>query len=372
MMIAILFIVFFITINGQEPKCEPIGSWSWTPWFNFHIPNSKGEYELHAAIRSQHPSLVCAQPRAVSAVNQGGLDMNQTSDLMTLRSYDVICLNSYDPKYQRKLCDDYSVRYCCPTVTNSTTKDELRDVFINSNTNSVLDNQARTAQLKCGQSGLASTSLSTSLFNAMFSKIINGVEARPNSWPWAVSIGVRYRNPTGVWQNRTHICGGTLIDASHVLTAAHCLEQKIDDRYVPLTSTNPSLESFFILRIGIHDIRTTQSNQIYRAKKIFIHEKFIASIFENDIAIIRLDQSVPVSDSARSICLPSSNIAAGKSVTVAGWGTTAETSRVHSNVLRQTNVNVLSASNCRVYMDVHYDNARQVCAASLDWSKDTW
>jgi secreted trypsin-like serine protease len=208
--------------------------------------------------------------------------------------------------------------------------------------------------------------------NVILSKIINGVEARPNSWPWLVSIGVQYRNPAGVWQNRTHICGGTLIEPSHVLTAGHCLEQKIDDRFVPLTSTNPTLESFFILRIGIHDIRTTQSDQLYRARRIFIHENFISSIFENDIAIIRLDRPVPLTEQTTPICLPSSNILSGKQVTVAGWGTVSETARQHSTVLRQVNVNVLSAANCRVYKDVHYDNARQLCAASLDWSKDTW
>ncbi|CAF1597765.1 unnamed protein product, partial [Adineta ricciae] len=71
------------------------------------------------------------------------------------------------------------------------------------------------------------------------------------------------------------------------------------------------------------------------------------------------------------ICLPSANVAPGTQVTVAGWGTVAETSRVHSNVLRQANVNILPATNCRVYMDVHYDTGKQLCAAALDWSKDT-
>ena len=59
-------------------------------------------------------------------------------------------------------------------------------------------------------------------------------------------------------------------------------------------------------------------------------------------------------------------------MTVAGWGTVAETSRVHSNVLRQAHVNILPATNCRVYSDVNFDTTRQLCAAALDWSKDTW
>ena len=365
-LVKILFIAFAClvsSITGQEKTlCDSNESWSWTPWFNSHSPSVKGEYELHAAIRSQHPTTVCSQPYAVSAVNQAGVHMNETLDMIVLRSYDVFCLNSYDPKYQQKLCDDYSVRYCCPnTLTSSSTieNDPSRD------------NQWKNVQQKCGRVP-HSTGLFMGLFNTIFSKIINGVEARPNSWPWLVSIGVQYRSAAGVWQNRTHVCGGTLIEPSHVLTAAHCLEQKIDDRFVPLTSTNPTLESFFILRIGIHDIRSTRSQEIYRARRIFSHENFISSTFENDVAVIRLDRPIRITDDVAPICLPSGNVPTGKQATVAGWGTVSETARAHSNVLRQANVNVLSAANCRVYKDVHYDNSKQLCAAALDWSKDTW
>ncbi|CAF2109736.1 unnamed protein product [Rotaria magnacalcarata] len=381
MMIAILFVHLVLfsvtTIHGQEMQCELNNSLSWTPWFNFHKPNPKGEYELHAAIRSQHPTLVCSDPHAVSAVNQAGVDMNQTLDMIIIRSYDVFCLNGYDPKFQHKTCDDYSVRYCCPIVKNLT-KEEVRDLFISGNTNALVDNPSKAAQLKCGRASRAAsfqasagTSLLLTLLNSMVPKIINGVEARPNSWPWLVSIGIQYRGSTGVWQNRTHVCGGTLIDTTHVLTAGHCVEQKIDDRFVPLSSTHPSLESFFILRIGVHDIRATQLPDIYRARRISTHENFISSTFENDIAIIRLDRPVVVSDYASPICLPASNVAPGRKVTVAGWGTVSETARVHSNVLRQANINVLPTSNCRVYTDVHYDGSKQLCAAALDWSKDT-
>lgn len=418
---AILLHIFNL-INGQEPACEPKDSWSWTPWFNFHRPSVKGEYELHAAIRSRHPTIVCAEPRAVSAVNQAGIDMNRTLDMILVRGYDVFCLNSYDPKFQKKVCDDYSVRYCCPTlrstsfiptvthpVTWTTTFSTLVNTFkfeqfrtTRTTTPSTIVNTfkfepfhttrittpipihpteqpSRIVQFSCGREmstgflqNRVRTNFFTNFFRTVISKIINGAESKPNNWPWAVSIGISYRSSTGLWQNRTHICGGTLVDQSYVLTAAHCLEQKIDDRFVPFTSTNPSLESFFVLRIGIHDIRTTRSEQIYRAGRIFVHERFVANTFENDIALIRLERPVTLNEHTVPICLPSNHVAPGIQVTVAGWGTIAETSRVHSDVLRQATVNVLAGANCRVYTDVHFDTAKQLCAASSDWSKDTW
>ena len=47
-------------------------------------------------------------------------------------------------------------------------------------------------------------------------RIVGGEEASPNSWPWQVSIQAK----TAV--ERSHICGGTLINKEWVLSAAHC------------------------------------------------------------------------------------------------------------------------------------------------------
>ena len=43
--------------------------------------------------------------------------------------------------------------------------------------------------------------------------MVGGQAAAAHSWPWQVSLRV----------NGGHICGGTLIDAEHVVTAAHCV-----------------------------------------------------------------------------------------------------------------------------------------------------
>ena len=46
-----------------------------------------------------------------------------------------------------------------------------------------------------------------------FSRVVNGQDASPHSWPWQISLRVR----------GGHICGGSLIKADWVLTAAHCV-----------------------------------------------------------------------------------------------------------------------------------------------------
>ena len=76
-------------------------------------------------------------------------------------------------------------------------------------------------------------------------RIVNGVEARPGSWPWQVVLG-QPRNPNffSAADFRV-ICGGTLISPSVILTAAHC--------FTSGSSSNTPTHA----RMGEHDITTS-------------------------------------------------------------------------------------------------------------------
>ena len=50
--------------------------------------------------------------------------------------------------------------------------------------------------------------------------IIGGSTARQGAWPWQASL--KFLDP--VTGGRLHVCGGTLIDPSWVVTAAHCVD----------------------------------------------------------------------------------------------------------------------------------------------------
>lgn len=114
-------------------------------------------------------------------------------------------------------------------------------------------------------------------------KIINGFEAKSNSWPWMISLRK--------WG--THYCGGSLISAYFVLTAAHCVYRMQPENITVV--------------VGLHNIYKFNTSQIYEVEKIIIHESFKLDKFTNgyDIALIKLKKAIVISKNVSLICLPS-------------------------------------------------------------------
>ena len=140
------------------------------------------------------------------------------------------------------------------------------------------------------------------------SRIVNGEEAVPHSWPWVVSIGIMNQN-----EQYVHMCAGSLIDYDLVATAAHCLVS---------AETNPFN---LILQIGVHELVTFPNESItFGILEYSYNSNFSLSsaIKGNDIGLIKLNKTVTLSEYVAFICIPSANnsdLVQNENLVTIGW-----------------------------------------------------
>ena len=150
----------------------------------------------------------------------------------------------------------------------------------------------------------------------------DGEETQPNEFPWMVNVN--------------NMCGGSLISAEWVLTAAHCVHGNA---------------AWNMVELGQHDLRTAARRM--SISRVIIHKDYNRPMkHNNDIALLKLKDPVDLMNvpNVGRICLPASRAVtfARSMATVAGWGMTGVNSRT-SRVLKKTDVKVISNTKCRQY-----------------------
>lgn len=165
-------------------------------------------------------------------------------------------------------------------------------------------------------------------------RIVGGTTASINDYPAIVAVNTA---DGGNW------CGGTLVAANKVLTAAHCVDGR---------ST-----SFFSINGGSAN-RTGGPNKS-TVKSIWKNPTFNSSTLANDFAILTLNTSFsgPVAELATN----PSDYAAGTTATVLGWGDTTGDG-TYQNKLRKVNVPTVSDASCTKAYGSGYEKDSMVCA----------
>ena len=115
-------------------------------------------------------------------------------------------------------------------------------------------------------------------------KIVNGRETQKGEFPWHVGI---------LFQEK-YECGGAVINSQYVLTAAHCVAARSSD-------------SLWII-VREHDWADPDDRITLKLRpdKIVIHPEYVRKTYENDIALLRLNQPLPLNGTVKTVpvCLP--------------------------------------------------------------------
>jgi len=171
------------------------------------------------------------------------------------------------------------------------------------------------SNLKCGQSSVQT------------SRVIGGNTATPNSWPWQILM-LHESFPS---------CGGAIIDAEWIVTAAHCV-----DRYRNRVSD-------YLIRVGEHDLKKREgTEQDYNVAKIIIHPNWKSHSIQNDIALIKLEKPIQFNQHVSPVCIPSTPISIGSECYITGWGKIEHPGRMHT-ILQQAKMPIVSNVICNAY-----------------------
>ncbi|NXA61454.1 OVCH2 protein, partial [Mohoua ochrocephala] len=176
---------------------------------------------------------------------------------------------------------------------------------------------------KCGQKVQETNPWS---YFALFTRIVGGSQVKQGSHPWQVSLKRRQK----------HFCGGTIVSAQWVVTAAHCTLDRNLLQYLHVTA-------------GEHDLRLRESSeQTLAVQSVIQHPKFDPRTPMNyDIALLKLDGTFNFSSSVLPACLPhpGEKFGAGYICTACGWGRLKENGLL-PQVLYEVNLPILNSREC--------------------------
>ncbi|XP_051900487.1 serine protease 55-like [Pristis pectinata] len=187
-------------------------------------------------------------------------------------------------------------------------------------------------------------------------QIIGGSDSRPGDWPWQVSVQ----------KDKTHICGGSILDSWWVLTAAHCVRKlralpsvriAVDSRMVPdaLACTGLTVP--------------TQWGREHKVAEVRVHPDFNLSTFEADAALLQVKPRIKFSQSQDPVLLPPDeemDTSSWAPCFVIGWGVTRNEKR--PAILQEVEVELIDWQHCQKWAPGITEN--MVCAGFEEGGRD--
>ncbi|KAJ4392138.1 hypothetical protein N0V93_005761 [Gnomoniopsis smithogilvyi] len=179
------------------------------------------------------------------------------------------------------------------------------------------------------------------------SNIVGGTTASTAEFPYIVSLS----------QSGSHFCGGVLLNAYTVVTAAHC-------------SVGQSASS---VKVRAGSLYWASGGTQVSVSAIKYHPSYDADTTDYDVAVWHLASPLAESSTIGYATLPTSGSdpASGASLTVAGWGLLTENGSTLPANLRKVTVPVVSRTTCRSQYGTSAITDNMFCAGLTAGGKDS-
>jgi len=185
--------------------------------------------------------------------------------------------------------------------------------------------------------------------------IIGGQEASIEQFPWQVYVQSEFEE-----NGKAFIasCGGSILDATHILTAAHCTDAEN-------TKIEHPAEDFLVVA-GDSDIKSKSSTtQVVGVKIIRRDPLYNLSPISDDVAVLTLSEALTFSPAIQPISLVATGVtpAPGTSLNISGFGKVEGAEEAKPNTkLFSTTLTAISSDACREF--VATNSAVLLCADS--------
>ncbi|NXW90062.1 TMPSD protease, partial [Alopecoenas beccarii] len=256
-----------------------------------------------------------------------------------------VCSSAWDDSFSRKTCQQLGFQNVSQT--------EYIPLHFSGKSLSVTDERETIQQSLNSSQCLTGKYVSlrcTTCGQRISGRIIGGKETSVTKWPWQVSV--QY--------GPIHICGGTIIGAQWVLTAAHCF----------FMNSMKILDDWKVYG-GVSDLK--QQAEGISVSQVIINSNYSDDHDDYDIALMKLSRPLTLSAQVRPACLPmyGQRFQTGRSCFITGFGKTRENEDNTSPKLREAEVKLIDYKICnsdKVYEG--YLTPRMMCAGYLQGGKD--